>query len=166
MEPVDDYVQQMDRLLSAGAAMFPDEQPSVGAEQAANSVSRLDGASGLAVAAHHADARYRAIDTRIAELTASIDEAVKLAAAQAIQAGVHARSIRDTASSQAAAIDSATNSTDGLGQLVATMDERLAAMADHIASSREQLRATGTRIRQLSVELSAAAATRDEPSHM
>jgi hypothetical protein len=35
MEPVGDYVQQMDRLLSAGAALFPDEQPTVAVEPGA-----------------------------------------------------------------------------------------------------------------------------------
>src|SRR4051812_27348620 len=88
MEPVDGYVQQIDRLLSAGAAMFPDEQPTAATVPAATQapVSTPDGASGLAAAAQQADARYRDADARIAELTASIDQAVKFAAAQAIKA--------------------------------------------------------------------------------
>jgi hypothetical protein len=162
MEPVGEYVHQIDRLLSAGAAMFPDDQPAVALEQAADSAAMPapDGESGLAAAARQAGTRYRDVDTRIAELTESIDHAVKFAAAQALKAGVQARSIRDTAHSQVEAIDSATKtSDDGLGQLVTTMDERLAAMQDHIASTREQLRAAAMQIRQLSVELSAASTT-------
>lgn len=162
MEPVGEYVHQIDRLLSAGAAMFPDKEPTAATEPAANSapVPAPQGASGLAVAAEHTDARYHGIDARIAELTESIDQAVKFAAAQALQAGIQARSIQDTAHSQAEAIGTATKNSDGVGQLVSTMDERLAAMADHIASTREQLRATAMQIRQLSVELSAASTTR------
>ena len=83
---------------------------------------------------------------------------MKSAAAQALQAGVEARSIRDTAHSQAEAMDTATKTSDGVGQLVSTMDERLAAMADHVATTREQLRAAAMQIRRLSVELSAASA--------
>src|SRR5262245_54532037 len=129
MEPVGDYVHQMDRLLSAGCAMFPDEQPTDAVEPAANSppVNPADGESGLAAAAQQAGTRYRDIDARIAELTESIDQAVKFAVAQALQAGIQARSIRDSAHSQAEAIDTATKSSDGVGQLVSTMDERLAA---------------------------------------
>jgi hypothetical protein len=161
MEPVGDYVQQIDRLLSAGAAMFPGEQP-VSTQAPTDVTARIspDDRSGLAAAATEADARYRDVDARIAELNAAIDKAVKLAAAQAVQAGIQARSIRVTANSQAEAIQDAATGSDGLGQLVSTMDERLAAMSDHIASSREQLRATATQIRQLSVQLSAAAAAR------
>ena len=162
MDPVGDYAQQIDRLLSAGCAMFPDEQPTVAVEPAAESPppSPPDGASGLATAARQVDARYRDVDARIDQLTETIDKAVKFAAAQALQAGVEARSIRDTAHSQAEAITTAATSSDGVGPLVSTMDERLAAMADHIASTREQLRATAMRIRALSVELSAASTTR------
>jgi predicted nucleic acid-binding Zn-ribbon protein len=162
MEPVGEYVQQIDRLLSAGAAMFPDHQPTAAVEKTANSapVSAPDDQSGLAAAAQQAGARYQSVDGQIAELTESIDEAVKFAAAQAIQAGIQARTIRDTAHSQAEAIDAAATSSDGVGQLVSTLDERLAAMADHIASTREQLRATAAQIRHLSVELSAASAAR------
>src|SRR5262245_42673665 len=162
MEPVGDYMRQIDRLLSAGAAMFPDEQPAAAVEPPAHprKVPAPDGPSGLAGAAEQSDTRYRDTDARIAELTDALDEAVKFAAAQALQAGIQARSIRDTAHSQAEAIDPVTKTSDGLGELVSTMDERLAAMADHIASTREQLRAAATRIRQLSVELSAASANR------
>lgn len=163
MEPVGHYVQQMNRLLSAGAAMFPDEEPTPAVEPAADSPppSAPDGASGIAAATHQANARYRDVDVRIAELTASLHQAVKLAAAQAIQAGVEARTIRDTAQSQVEAITPATETSDGLGQLVSTMDERLAAMAAHIASAREQLRKTAMQVRQLSVELSATSAIGD-----
>jgi hypothetical protein len=161
MEPVADYVQQIDRLLSAGAAMFPDDRPTgAAAPSGAAGVPPPGGAGGIAAAAQQADTRYRTVDTQIAELTAAIDAAVKLAAAQAVQAGIEARSIRVTANSQAHAINGATDGSDGVGALVSTMDERLAAMADHIASTRERLRATATQIRQLSVELSAAAAAR------
>jgi chromosome segregation ATPase len=162
MEPVAEYMKQMDRLLSAGCAMFPDEQPTAATAPAADSamVSAPQDASGLAAATQQASTRYRAVDSRIAELTESIDKAAKLAATQALQASERARSIRDTAHSQAEALTTATKTSDGLGQLVLTMDERLAAMADHIASTREQLRAAAMQIRQLSVELSAASATR------
>jgi len=161
MEPVGDYVQQMDRLLSVGCALFPDEQPTTGVAPPADSPtpSAPDGASGLTAPAQQANARYREVNARIAELTQSINQVVKLAAAQALQAGIQARSIRDTAHSQAEAITTATTSSDGIGQLVSTMDERLAAMADHIVSAREQLRATAVQIRALSVELSAASTT-------
>jgi chromosome segregation ATPase len=161
MEPVGDFVQQIDQLLSVCCEMFSDEEPTAAVEPAADSPtpSAPDGASGLATATQQADARYREVDARIAELTDSIDRAVKVAAAQALRAGVEARSIRDTARSQAEVIDTATKNSDGVGQLVSTMDERLAAMADHIASTREQLRAAATQIRQLSVELSAASIT-------
>jgi predicted nucleic acid-binding Zn-ribbon protein len=165
MEPVGEYVQQIDRLLAAGAAMFPDHQPTATAEQAAHSTPVLpDGPSGLTTAVQQADARYRDIDARIAEITTSIDQAVKFAATQALQAGVHARSIRDTAQSQAEAITSAAKTSDCVGEMVSTMDERLAAMQNHIASTREQLRATATQIRQLSVELSAASAAARQQS--
>lgn len=162
MEPVGEYAQQIDRLLSAGCALFPDQQPAAALTPAADAatVAAPEGPSGLAAATQQASARYHDIDARIAELTESIDQAVKFAAAQAIQAGIEARSIRDSAHSQVEAIDTATKTSDGVGQLVSTMDERLAAMADHIASTREQLRTTATQIRQLSVELSAASATR------
>jgi hypothetical protein len=161
MDPVGDYAHQMDRLLSVSCAMFPDKLPTAAVKTAADSPppSMPDGASGLPATAQPANARYRDIDARVAELTDWINKAVKLAAGQALQAGVEARTIRDTAHSQAAAINTAANSSDGLGQLVSTMDERLAAMADHVASTREQLRATATQIRELSVELSAASTT-------
>jgi chromosome segregation ATPase len=163
MEPVGDYVQQMDRLLSVGCEMFPDEQPTTAVAPPADSPppSAPDGASGLAAAAQRASARYREVDARIAELTASINQEVEVAAAQALQAGIQARSIRDTAHSKAEAITTATTSSEGIRQLVSTMDERLAAMGDHITSAREQLRATAAQIRALSVELSAASAMRD-----
>lgn len=150
-------MQQVDRLLAAGAGLFPDEAPAERVEPVAAPTSAPQGTSGLAAAARQAGARYREIDSKIAELTASLDEAVKRAAAQAIQAGIEAKTIRVTASSQADAIDEATDGADGLGALVTTMDERLGAMADHITSTREQLRATAMQIRQLSAQLSAAA---------
>ena len=49
---------------------------------------------------------------------------------------------------------------DGAGQIRGASAFRLAAMADHIASTREKLRAAAMPIRQLSVELSAATAIR------
>jgi hypothetical protein len=162
MEPVGEYVQQIDRLLAAGVAMFPDDQPAATVELTSRAPVSPAGVSGLATAAQQAGARYRDVDARIVELTESLTQAVKLAAAQALQAGVQARSIADTAHSQAEAISTATTNSDGVGQLVSTMDERLAAMADHIASTREQLRATAKQIRQLSVELSAASSVRPE----
>jgi hypothetical protein len=163
MEPVGEYVQQIERLLAAGAAMFPDGQPAATVEPTSSSAPvSPEGVSGLATAAQQAGARYHEGDARIVELTESLDQAVKLAAAQALQAGIHARTIADTAHSQAEAISTAATNSDGVGQLVSTMDERLAAMADHIASTREQLRATATQIRQLTVELSAASTVRPE----
>jgi hypothetical protein len=51
MEPVGDYVRQIDRLLSVGCAMFPDDQPTAAVEPAADSPppSAPDGASGPSV---------------------------------------------------------------------------------------------------------------------
>jgi hypothetical protein len=114
MEPVGDYVQQIDRLLSAGCATFPDEQPATAVEPAADSPppSAPDGASGLAAATRQADARYRDVDARIAELTGSIDKELNFAAAQALQAGMVARTIRDTAQSQAEAINTAAKNSE------------------------------------------------------
>jgi hypothetical protein len=92
------------RFVSCLLRQFPREatglEPTVAVEPVAKS-------------AQHASDRYSDVDARIAELTESIDPSVKFAAAQAIQVGAQA-SIR--------AINTATRSSDGLGQLVSTMD--------------------------------------------
>ena len=67
METVSDYVEQMDRLLSAGAAMFPDNQPTVALEPVADPapISAPHGSGGLADGAQQAGASYRDVDARI-----------------------------------------------------------------------------------------------------
>jgi hypothetical protein len=162
VDPRAEYAQRIDRLLSAGCALFPNAEPTTSAASltAAAANPTPDGHSGLAAATQQAGDRYHDIAERIAELTLSLDEAVKFAAAQAIKAGLQAKTIRDGAQTQVDAITGATNTSDGLGELVSSMDERLAAMQNHIAISREQLRAAAAQIRQLTVELSAAAAAR------
>ena len=85
---------------------------------------------------------------------------VNAAAAEAREAAAKAVSIRDSARVQAGAVTPATRSPDGAAALVSMMDERLAAMQQHVASTREWMCVAAEQIRQRAVELSVVLADR------
>lgn len=114
----------------------------------------------MAGAAEEAAAGYREASARVAALTDAIRDEASTAAVEGQQAGAAANGIRDTARSQAGAITPATHSPEGLALLVSTMDDRLAAMQNHLESTRERMRASAARIGQHSVELAAVVAGR------
>ena len=123
-------------------------------------VSPPAGDSGLGGAAGRAAGRYRDAGVRIGELVEAIVAGVNAAAAEAREAAAKAVSIRDSARVQAGAVTPATRSPDGAGALVWMMDERLAAMQQHVASTREWMRVAAEQIRQRAVELSVVLADR------
>ena len=151
---------QMDRLLAAACAIFPTGEepvPTARPGQWAEAPSP-EGVSGVAAAARRASAGYRDAGARVTALTEALDETVSAAAAQGQQAGAAAAGIRDTARSRAWAIAPSAQSPQGVGLLVSTMDERLATMQNHIAVTRDQLRAAAVRIREHRAELTAVQA--------
>lgn len=151
------YLAQSDRLLAAACALFPVDRvvPAVEVEGDWPEPAFPEGMSGLVGAAEQASTGYRQAGVRVAELTAALNEAVTAAAQDGERAGAAAAGIREAARSQGTALRPATDTPEGVGLLVASMDERLAAMQEHIVATREQMRASAERIRQCAVELAA-----------
>ena len=156
------YVEQLDRLLSAGCGVFPTGEPVGGPDVIAafSEVSPPPGDSGLGGAAGGRLGRYRDASVRIGELVEAIVAGVNAAAAEAREAAAKAVSIRDSARVQAGAVRRRLAPRMGLVRWCAMMDERLAAMQQHVASTREWMRVAAEQIRQRAVELSVVLADR------
>jgi hypothetical protein len=161
MDDVGGYLAHTDRVLASALALFPDGDaiPGAGLGGQWPQPAAPEGASGLAAATEEAAAGYRQAGGRIAELTAAIDAAATTAIEDGQRARAAATGIRETARTRAAGIRPETDTPEGLVLLVQSMDERLAAMQQHIAAVRDQMRANAERIRQQSVELAAVRAT-------
>jgi hypothetical protein len=155
MSGVNGYLRQVDQLLSASCGLFPNGAgaPSLagGAEPPYPPPPPESG--GLGGALEGAAAGYRQADARIAALNDALAQAMNEAAAEAQRGRDAAMAIRGSARSQAAAIAPATEEPDGLGLLVSSMDERLAAMQDQLRASRARLLQAAGQIRRSTQEL-------------
>ncbi len=106
------------------------------------------GDSGLASAAGgEAAGRYRSDDARAVALSDALHSSVAEAVAHAQEANQSAKAISQTAATGARAV-LAEGGTDphNLVLLVSQMDERLAAMQEHIEQTRQRLQASAQRI--------------------
>ena len=142
------YVAQVDRILAAAVALFPDAAHRAGLQRdPAPAVAALpDGDSGLAVATGEASSRYRSDDARAVALSDALHSSVAEAITHAQQANESARAISQTAATGARAVLSEGTDPHNLVLLVSQMDDRLAAMQDHIKVTRERLAASAQKI--------------------
>ncbi|HTQ19041.1 hypothetical protein [Mycobacterium sp.] len=155
MSGVNGYLRQVDLLLSAGCAVFPNGAgvPAIeGAAEPSHQASPPD-SGGLAEALEAAAAGYRQAGARIVALSEALRQELNDAAVEAQRGRDAAIAIRGSARSQAAAIAPGTEEPDGLGLLVSTMDERLAAMQGELRASRARLQQAAARILRQSQEL-------------
>lgn len=154
---MDSYLNRMDGLLTAGCGLFPtgtaEPRAVLHAATADIEVPEPPEGGGLAEATRAAAAEYRSAGKRVTALADAIREATNEAAAEGQRGRAAATVIRATARTRAAAITGVTQTPDGLGLLVSTMDERLAAMQSQIDASRRRLQNAADQIRQHSQEL-------------
>lgn len=156
---VSGYVEQVDRLLAAACALFPADEPTPAPAMTAQWVqgqqSPPHGFSALASGAARAADEYGRAASRVVEATEATERVLATAAAQAGEAAATAVSIRDSARGQADAIMPAAQAPDGVDMLVSTMEERLAAMQQLVASTREQMRMAAEQLHRHAGQLGA-----------
>ncbi|KDE97200.1 hypothetical protein Y900_028430 [Mycolicibacterium aromaticivorans JS19b1 = JCM 16368] len=152
------YVAQVDRILAAAVSLFPAESHSGELQRsAAPSGGDLpDGDSGLASAAGEAAGRYRSDDARAVALSDALHSSVAEAVAHAQEANQSAKAISQTAATGARAVLAEGTDPHNLVLLVSQMDERLAAMQEHIEQTRQRLQASAQRITAHGADMSQA----------
>lgn len=148
MEFAHGYVAEVDRILAAAVSIFPGSAAVADLRQEPAPIGRdlPDGSSGLAAAAEGAAARYRSEDARATALNDALHSEVAEAAAHAQQANDSARAIRHTATTSARAVIAEGDEPHNMVLLVSQMDDRLAAMQEHIALTRQRLEASAQKI--------------------
>ena len=151
------YVAQVDRILAAAASLFPAEGRTADLQRdSAPAVGDLpEGVSGLTAAAEEAADRYRSDDARASALSDALHSAVKEAAAHARQANESARTISQSAATGARAVLAEGTEPHNLVLLVSQMDDRLAAMQEHIDQTRQRLLAAAQKIQSHGAEMAA-----------
>ena len=135
------YVAQLDRILAAAASLFPAESHDAELQRSSAPTGGAlpDGESGLAAAAGEASTRYRRDDARAVALSDALHSSVMEAVTHAREANVSARAISQTAATGARAVLAEGTDPHNLVLLVSQMDDRLAAMQEHIEQSRQRL---------------------------
>jgi hypothetical protein len=148
MDAAQSYVAQVDRILAAAVSLFPAEEH--GADLQRNPAPMggdlPDGDSGLAAAAGEASSRYRRDDSRAVALSDALHSTVTEAVTHARQASESARAISHTAATSALAVLAEGSEPHNLVLLVSRMDDRLAAMQDQIAQTRQRLQVSAQKI--------------------
>lgn len=141
MAGVDAYVQAVDRVLAGARGLFPSAGPGLGsAALAAPAVPVApDETSGLGASVLQAASGYHSVRSRAGDLAEKIGAAARDAHAAANDAHGTAVGIRSTAATHAAAVRPEAASPAAVVLLVHRMDEHLAKMQDHIASSKVEL---------------------------
>ena len=163
VDSVAGYTTQIDRLLAAACTLFPaGDAPVHGDAEASGSPQLPEGRSGLGAAVGAAVDTHGHITARAIELHELIGQTMRAAAADARGAGTAAAGVRQAAHTAAAAINGATSAPDGTVLLVASMDERLAAMQGHIGDTRQRLGEAAARLAQHTAELAALSPTNPE----
>lgn len=156
MSGVNGYLRQVDLLLTAGCGLFPNGSgvPAIdGPVEPSRQVPVPPDSGGLGAALEGVAAGYRQADARISEVSEALWQAMNEAVVEAQRGRDAAMAIRGSARSRAAAIAPATEEPDGLGLLVSTMDERLAAMQGQLRVSRARLLEAAGQIRRHTQEL-------------
>lgn len=145
------YVAQVDRLLAAAASIFPDPaQRLEPIEVESPAVADIPGGGGrLSAAADEATTRYSNALTEANAVNNDIAETAAGAADAARRGSEALARIRDSARSQAAAIAPTDQPAppEALKALVETMDAKLQAAQDQIASTRGELEQAAQRLR-------------------
>jgi hypothetical protein len=148
MDAAQSYVAQVDRILAAAVSLFPAEEH--GADLQRNPAPMggdvPDGDSGLAAATGEASSRYRRDDARAVALSDALHSTVTEAVTHARQASASARAISHTAATSARAVLAEGSEPHNLVLLVSRMDDRLAAMQDQIAQTRQRLQVSAQKI--------------------
>ncbi|MGY4646656.1 hypothetical protein [Mycobacterium sp. URHB0021] len=157
MELAHGYVAEVDRILAAAVSLFPAEHQGLELRRdpAPTGADIPDGRSGLAAAAEEAAARYRSDDARATALSDALHSEVRDAVTHAQQANDSARAIRHTATTGARAVIAEGGEPHNMVLLVSQMDDRLAAMQDHIGQTRQRLLAAAQKIQAHGAEMTA-----------
>ncbi|WP_036424913.1 hypothetical protein [Mycolicibacterium vinylchloridicum] len=152
------YVAQVDRILAAAVSLFPAQSDSGELQRsAAPSGGDLpEGDSGLASAAGEAAARYRSNDARAVALSDALHGSVAEAVRHAQEANESAKAISHTAATGARAVLAEGPDPHNLVLLVSQMDDRLAAMQEHIEQTRQRLQASAQKITAHGADMSQA----------
>ncbi|MEX3772003.1 hypothetical protein ABFW14_34465 [Mycolicibacterium fortuitum] len=149
-----DYVAQIDRLLAAAGAVFPDpsQRPELPAWEGPTLEPPPDGGGGLAERATESADTYNRMVSEAATQDAAVRETLA-AMIDAVQRGSRdMEALRDAARTQAAAIlpeKSDGKAPEELKLLTETMDERLGAAQTVIASTRVALEQAAQRLRAI-----------------
>lgn len=149
-----DYVAQIDRLLAAAGAVFPDpsQRPELPAWEAPTVEPPPAGGGGLAERAAESADTYSRMVSEAATQDAAVRETLA-AMIDAVQRGSRdMEAIRDAARSQAAGIlpeKSDGKAPEELKLLTETMDERLGAAQTVIASTRAALEQAAQKLRAI-----------------
>ena len=148
MDAAQSYVAQVDRILAAAVSLFPAETHGAELQRDPAPAGRdlPDGDSGLATATGEASDRYRRDDARAVALSDALHSSVAEAVTHARQANESARAIAQTAATGARAVLAEGSDPHNLVLLVSQMDDRLAAMQDHIKQTRERLHVSAQKI--------------------
>jgi hypothetical protein len=148
MDAAQSYVAQVDRILTAAVSLFPAEEHGADLQRDPAPAGRdlPDGDSGLAASAGEASSRYLRHDARAVALNDALHSSVAEAITQAQQANESARAISQTAASGARAVLAEGADPHNLVLLVSQMDDRLAAMQDHIKQTRQGLHVSAQKI--------------------
>ncbi|ORA29336.1 hypothetical protein [Mycobacterium aquaticum] len=149
----DGYVSQIERVLSSAVSIFPDPSNSVEwVGFARPTIEAGPGGGGrLAEALDQSHAEYARMTAEAEVVHAAIRDAAQSAADSARQAAQDMSGIRDAAHSQGSAImpseDLANAEPHDLKLLVETMDSKLEAAQNVIASTRDQFEQAAARLR-------------------
>jgi len=145
------FVAGVDRLLAKGHGLFPASggAGNVGTDPAPASPPAPAGGGQLGVGAAVAGDDYERSRSAVSSLGDDADQAAGDATAVGAQGRASSGAIRDTARTQAAAIDPATNQPAGVKLMVSTMDQRLADMQQELDTANAQNRLIAMRMRQV-----------------
>lgn len=151
------YWMFMHRLLAAASELFPTERLTTapGATGAPEEPPTAGaGLSGMSAGAADSAERYRETSAGLAAVTERINDAAAAASTRLHETGLAAAGLADDTASQAGTMASAMDSPEGIGHLASTMDQRLAAMQNHIMEAREQAQLAYVRLGEAASEAS------------
>ena len=141
--------------MAAAVSLFPVESHSAELKRSPAPMGGIlpEGDSGLAAAAGEASGRYRRDDALAVALSDALHDSVKEAITHAHQANESARAISQTAAVGARAVLAEGPDAHNLVLLVSQMDDRLAAMQQHIALTRQRLQGSAQKIAAHAAEI-------------
>ncbi|MBB3753655.1 hypothetical protein FHT44_006177 [Mycolicibacterium sp. BK634] len=155
MDVAQQYLSEMDRILTAACTLFPDTaSPTVTVLPTVSPVTQ-QGQGGLVDSANERAASYIVYAQRAAAAVESADLAAADAATTASNARITAQGIRDRARSEAQARDVGSTAPESLQALVSRMDDALARMQTHITTVQDDLSGKVERIRSAAKDLGA-----------